>query len=52
MAELRHSSSWKPCTERHMGGVSGILENGLFCLCVSLVAYFKSELMGLLMYAY
>ncbi|CAN6835189.1 unnamed protein product, partial [Brassica oleracea] len=38
MAELRHSSSWKPCTERRIGGVSGILENGLFCLCVSLVA--------------
>ncbi|KAH0861717.1 hypothetical protein HID58_089978 [Brassica napus] len=36
MAELRHSSSWKPCTERRIGGVSGILENGLFCLCVSL----------------
>ncbi|XP_048604257.1 protein PECTIC ARABINOGALACTAN SYNTHESIS-RELATED-like isoform X2 [Brassica napus] len=27
MAELHHSSSWKPCTEGRIGGVSGILEN-------------------------
>ncbi|KAG2266070.1 hypothetical protein Bca52824_073149 [Brassica carinata] len=25
MAELRHSSSWKPCTERRIGGVSVVV---------------------------
>ncbi|CAN6848211.1 unnamed protein product [Brassica oleracea var. botrytis] len=44
MAELHHSSSWKPCTEGRIGGVSGILDSKIKNAALILLVLKKDQI--------